>query len=262
MNKYFRILLSKSSTVFARLSYLEDIKKQEKENFLETFHNFKEKAGKYTQRFKLEEEDIFPCLDDNTGTTGFDTHYIYHPAWAARVLQKTNPEFHVDISSTLHFCSIVSAFLPVKFYDFRPAELTLPDLSSESADLTALHFSDNSILSLSCMHTIEHIGLGRYGDPIDYDGDLKAANELKRVLAVGGNLLIVLPVGKSRIMFNAHRIYGYSQVLEMFSELRLEEFSLVPDDALTTGIVFNATKVLSDKQNYGCGCFWFKKVNA
>lgn len=262
MNKYFKILLSKSSSELKRIFYLEDIKKKEKENFLKTFCDFSKKAEKHKKRFNLVDEDIFPCLEDNTGITTFDTHYVYHPAWAARVLQKTKPEFHVDISSTLHFCSIVSAFMPVKFYDYRPAKLTLSDLSSDSADLTSLHFPDKSINSLSCMHTIEHIGLGRYGDPVDYDGDLKAAIELKRVLTVGGNLLIVLPVGKPKIMYNAHRIYGFNQVIEMFSGLKLEEFSLIPDDAITTGMIINASKEISDKQNYGCGCFWFKKGNA
>jgi hypothetical protein len=59
------------------------------------------------------------------------------------------------------------------------------------------------------MHVIEHIGLGRYGEALDPDGDLKAIRELVRVLAAGGNLLVVVPVGRPRIQFNAHRIYDY-----------------------------------------------------
>jgi len=259
MNRLIKTLLTKFSDEQRRLIYLDDVKNNELNNFKKLFIDFKNTARNHIQRFKLDYEDIFPCLNDNTGITTFDTHYIYHPAWAARVLQKIKPEFHVDISSTLHFCSIVSAFLPVRFYDYRPAKLNLSNLTSEAADLTALHFPDNSISSLSCMHTIEHIGLGRYGDPIDYDGDLKAADELKRVVKTGGDLLIVLPVGKPKIMFNAHRIYEYSQVIEMFREFKLIEFVLIPDDAINIGIIQNATKAQSDMQNYGCGCFWFKK---
>ncbi|MDD2340089.1 MAG: DUF268 domain-containing protein [Methanosarcina sp.] len=211
-------------------------------------------------RFSILWRDRYLCLNDKSSTTPFDAHYIYHPAWAARIIAKTKPAVHVDVSSTLHFCSILSAFVPVKFYDYRPADLKLSNLSSGSTDLLSLPFSSNSIESLSCMHTVEHIGLGRYGDPIDPDGDLKAIAELKRVLAVGGNLLFVVPIGGiAKIMFNAHRIYAYSQIMEYFSELQLEEFSLILDMPLSNGLISNATEDDANKCTYGCGCFWFKK---
>jgi len=154
---------------------------------------------------------------------------------------------------------MLSAFVPVKFYDYRPAEMNLDNLSSEKADLRNLPFKDESISSLSCMHTVEHIGLGRYGDPIDPAGDLKAISELKRVLARDGNLLFVVPVGRPKIMFNAHRIYSYSQILDLFSDLKLMEFSLIPDGS-EQGIIINAGEAQADEQAYGCGCFWFKKI--
>lgn len=213
------------------------------------------------KRFILNEEDFYPCLDDNTPNTGFDRHYVYHPAWAARIIAEANPEKHVDISSTLHFCSILSAFVPVDFYDYRPANLTLSRLRSLSADLLSLPFKDNSLNSLSCMHTIEHIGLGRYGDPLDYDGDIKAITELKRVLAVGGHLLFVVPLGReNRIFFNAHRIYTKGQVLDLFSDLELKDFSLIPEDERDGGLVTNPDDRLLEKQVYACGCFYFTKA--
>jgi SAM-dependent methyltransferase len=259
LTKLLKSALARTSAQFSRLLFIEEKKKEQQNNFIHKFYEFHKHSNNYHQRFILEEKDCTPLLDDDTGITTFDTHYVYHPAWAARIVKQVNPDYHVDISSTLHFCSLLSAFISVKFYDFRPAKLTLSNLESESADLTKLHFPDNSIASLSCMHTIEHIGLGRYGDPVDYDGDLKAAAELYRVLAPGGTLLMVTPVGKPKIMFNAHRIYAYRQIMEMFRDLELVEFSLVTDNALNEGMTFNATEKLSDKQNYGCGCFWFKK---
>ncbi len=178
--------------------------------------------------FRLSWEDRFPCLGDDTSMTDFDRHYIYHTAWAARILARTKPATHVDISSALYFSAIASAFCPVDFYDFRPADIQLSDLTSGAADLTALAFADQSIPSLSCMHVVEHIGLGRYGDPLDPDGDLRAMRELARVLAPGGSLLFVVPVGKPVIQFNAHRIYAYRQILEAFPELKLREWRLIP----------------------------------
>ncbi len=110
------------------------------------------------------------------------------------------------------------------------------------------------------MHTVEHIGLGRYGDPLDPDGDLKAVSELKRVTAPSGDILFVVPVGKSRLMFNAHRIYSYAQIREYFGEdFELRDFFLIPDNAVAHGVIYNATEKDADKQSYGCGCFWFRK---
>ncbi len=215
------------------------------------------KAKDKKSRFAVRFGDVYPQIRDKTLATGFDRHYVYHTAWAARKVAEIKPEFHTDISSSLYFSSIVSAFVPVKFYDYRPADLRLSGLSSEKADLMRLPFADSSIKSLSCMHTVEHVGLGRYGDPIDPEGDLKAIKELKRVLAPGGSLLFVVPIGKPRIEFNAHRIYSYDMIREYFSDLELKEFSLIPEKG--GAIIANATKEQADGERYGCGCFWFVK---
>jgi hypothetical protein len=210
-------------------------------------------------RFAVRWSDFYPCIGEKTAGTNFDRHYVYHPAWAARVLARTKPECHMDISSALQFSAILSAFVPVKFYDYRPAHLSLSNFSSSKCDLARLPFPDESVTSLSCMHTVEHIGLGRYGDPIDPDGDLKAMSELRRVLAPGGSLLFVVPIGRPRIAFNAHRIYGYRQIREYFADLTLKEFALIPEDEKDGGLIYNASQEQADKETYGCGCFWFLK---
>lgn len=212
--------------------------------------------NKNRSEFELSWHDRYPIMHENTSTTPFDSHYIYHPAWAARILAKTRPARHIDISSTLHFCTIVSAFLPVEFYDYRPATLQLSGLISKSADLLGLPFANDSVESLSCMHVIEHVGLGRYGDPLDADGDLKAIAELKRVLSKNGTLLFVTPVGKPVIRFNAHRIYSYAQIVSYFSDLQLRQFALITDKK---EFIVDASKSEADLQKYGCGCWWFAK---
>lgn len=210
-------------------------------------------------RFSIDWKDRYLCLDENSKETAFDRHYIYHPAWAARALAKISPKRHTDISSTLQFCTIVSAFVPVDFYDYRPAALQLSDLNSLEVDLVKLPFPNESINSLSCMHVLEHVGLGRYGDPLDPLGDLKAIKELSRVLSPGGDLLIVVPVGAARIQYNAHRVYGHREFLSHFNELDLFEFALIPDGAAPNGLIYSAPDHLVDAQQYGCGCYWFKK---
>jgi len=221
------------------------------------------KRSSESDRFDLSFKNVYPQIKDRTIETVFDRHYVYHTSWAARVVKEINPEYHVDISSSLYFSGIVSAFIPVHFYDYRPADLGLSNLESKEGNLHNLPFADKSVKSISCMHTIEHIGLGRYGDPIDAMGDVKAVNELKRAVAVGGNLLIVVPIGgKSIIEFNAHRIYTYNQItsLVLDSEFKLKEFSFIPEDGKDGGLIRNADPKATESAKYACGCFWFVRL--
>jgi SAM-dependent methyltransferase len=155
----------------------------------------------------------------------------------------------------------VSAFIPVRFYDYRPARLPLSNLTSEHADLLALPFPSGSVESLSCMHVIEHVGLGRYGDPIDPEGSFKAVHELKRVLRQGGRLLFVVPIGAAaRVQFNAHRIFTAALVRELFEDaFDLEQFVLIPDDPADGDLIVDPPPEMLARQYYACGCFWFTK---
>ncbi|MDD2225313.1 MAG: DUF268 domain-containing protein [Candidatus Shapirobacteria bacterium] len=222
---------------------------------LNDYFKFKKEDDK---RFILKINDFYPKIRDKTSQTKFDNHYVYHTSWAARKLREIRPEKHIDISSSLYFCGIASAFVPMDFYDYRPANLKLSNLNSKKGDLNNLPFDSGSCESISCMHTVEHIGLGRYGDKINSKGDLLAMHELSRVVKKGGYLIFVVPIGKPKIEFNAHRIYSYDQVLSYFEKFHLEEFSLVTDSG---NFIENANPQLVLDQNYGCGMFLFKKIH-
>ena len=228
-------------------------------HFKKTFKQFSSLGDEKNHRFNLKWEDRYLCLDDASRNMDFDHHYVYHLAWATRTLKKINPKEHVDFGSHIYLPAMLSTYYKIKYFEFRPPRLDLENLIVLKDDLKNLSLDNNSIKSLSCMHVVEHIGLGRYGDEMDYDGDLKAIGELIRILDRGGNLLFVIPIGQPRIVFNAHRIYSYEQIMDYFTRLNLVEFTLIPDNHQDGGLIFNAPQSLSDAQNYGCGCFWFKK---
>jgi SAM-dependent methyltransferase len=246
-------------SIIAPAIHAERIKRESREFELE-YRRFEAMLEKSGRSIAMGRDDVLPCPNDRSKETPFDPHYTYHPAWAARVLARTRPAKHVDISSILSFAAVVSAFVPVDFYDFRPASIKLDGLRSGATDICRLEFADGSIASLSCMHVIEHIGLGRYGDPLDANGDLNAIGELMRVLAPGGNLLIAVPVGRERVQFNAHRIYDFTVFRSYFANLELVEFALIPDEP-RDGLIYDSAPELVRTQSYGCGCFWFRKPN-
>jgi SAM-dependent methyltransferase len=225
--------------------------------FSEDFERFLIQESYTKSRFRLNWNERKPILDERVKNTPFPSQYIYHTAWAARVLYRSRPKRHVDISSQLWFATMVSTFVPVEYFDYRPPLVQLDNLKVGFANLSALPFPDASVESLSCMHVVEHVGLGRYGDPLDYDGDLKAMAELKRVLAPGGQLLFVVPLSEPRIEFNAHRYYHPDQILEAFAGFNLEEFGLIFDDE--TFWVFRSPVINFRQQRDGCGCFLLRK---
>jgi len=121
-----------------------------------------------------------------------------------------------------------------------------------------LPFEDNSVSSLSCLHVIEHVGLGRYGDPIEPGAWLKGLAELSRVLSPAGQLLLGTPCGRRRLQFNAHRVFDPGDIIQALPSLCLEEFSLIPDEG-STSWVENADPRAVSHLEYACGLFRLTK---
>jgi hypothetical protein len=194
-------------------------------------------------------------VSDRSPRTPFDPHYFYQGAWIARRLAAQRPASHVDVGSSVLTMSVLSGFIDIRFIDVRPLEVHLPGLSSVPGDLGALPLADRSTASLSCLHVIEHVGLGRYGDPMDPQGHVRAAAELTRVLQSGGRLYVAAPVGRERVCFNAHRVFAASTLRALFAPLEVDEFSYVGDDgALHEHQPLEAAAGL----RYGCGLFVFR----
>ncbi len=200
--------------------------------------------------------DTFPQIHDRLEVTPFDHQYFYQNLWAFRAIRDAAPKEHVDVASHIQMVSFLTTVTSVTFVDIRPLEVDLPNYRCVKGSVLGLPFDTDSIPSLSCLHVAEHIGLGRYGDPLDPEGTRKAAAELARVLAPGGTLYFSLPVGKPRLCFNAHRIHSPGQVLEYFRGLSCVSFSGIDDAGrFREGVDPDSFR----EMDWACGLFIFRK---
>lgn len=171
--------------------------------------------------------DLYPCLFDKAATSGIDAHYFHQAIWAFRKILARGTKQHIDVGSEVNFVGLLTTITEVAFVDIRPLLLNIPNYTGIEGSILALPYENGSVVSFSSLHVIEHVGLGRYGDPLDPDGAEKAAREVVRVLAPGGVAYISVPVGRPRVQFNGQRVFTVTQVLSMFAGLQLQAMALV-----------------------------------
>jgi hypothetical protein len=210
--------------------------------------------------FRIRADEFMFCAADRFRSAGaVDIHYFSQDIWAATNIYTRKVVTHVDVASRLDgFISHLLPFCAVKYVDLRPLQLQQPNLTFIQGTILDLPLPTDSTPSLSCLHVIEHIGIGRYGDPVDPLGHIRAAEQLVRVLAPGGTLLIGTPVGRERLVYDAHRVFSPETVIRMFKPCRLREFSLIPDGSLA--VKGKASLEEGRACRFGCGLFVFEKI--
>ena len=202
--------------------------------------------------------DFWPILTDNTGQSQFDSHYTYLNYWAFEKIKNSATSVHIDVGSQISFVTLLSLVKPVTFIDIRPLIISMPGITSKKGSILSLPFDNNSVTSISSLHVIEHIGLGRYGDPIDPKGTQKAIAELSRVVAPDGDLYVAVPIGVSKTCFNAHRILNPVDIVNDFAAngIKLKDFCVVTDNV---EYLVDKNPVDFTEQQYACGMFHFVK---
>jgi len=196
--------------------------------------------------------DLFPRIYDNTTDHHIDPVYFFQGCWCAKKIFENRPAHHYDVGSQVAMVGIISQFTPTTMIDIRPITLKLPGLSFVKGSILTLPFRDGEIASLSSICVIEHIGLGRYGDPLDPFGSEKALMEMIRVLAPGGSLYLTVPVdSENRVYFNAHRAFTREHVLKLAKPLVVVEEKYIYGSEILE--IYDATK------GFGTGLYHFKK---
>lgn len=206
--------------------------------------------------------DAYPCLFDKSASTGIDTHYFYQAIWAFRHIKDSGAAAHVDLASEVNFVGLLTTITNVTFVDIRPLYLSIPNYCGIGASITDLPFETGSVPSLSCLHVIEHIGLGRYGDPIDPRGPEKACGEIARVLAPGGSAFISVPIGRPRVGFNGLRVFTAPEVVKLFAGLELREMAMIdaPGNFIASADPARADiREGESGMDFGLGLFLFRK---
>lgn len=209
--------------------------------------------------FRLALREAEPILGDFRAAAGVASgHYFHQDLWAARRIFERRPARHVDIGSRIDgFVAHVLTFMPVTIVDIRPLRSHVDGLTflqADASNLTAI--GTGSVESISSLHALEHIGLGRYGDEVNARGCFSAMSELSRVLAPGGRLYVGLPVGRERVRFNSERIFDPRTVIEAFARLRLVDLKAVDDGG---DLVERPAVEALARASYSCGLFEFTK---
>lgn len=225
--------------------------------FLREYLAFKNAGGKV--------DKLFPIYSDYREQAGSATgHYFHQDLLVANYIARSNPTRHIDIGSRIDgFVAHVAAFRPIEVIDVRELKDTGHDnIRFKRMDLMNPAMAESEICdSLSCLHAIEHFGLGRYGDPINPVGHLTGFRNLLKMLKPGGTLYISFPIGPAdQVHFNAHRVFRPDSILGWQSDtpIELQTFSFV-DDAGNLHKEVPLTAVPADIQ-YGCGIYTFKKL--
>ena len=234
---------------------------------LQTFADFTRfKAARRGEEASIPLALDYPCLLDRHDAAGRASgHYFHQDLLVARRIFEQQPRWHIDVGSRIDgFVAHVACFREIEVIDIRPPSAAIPNVTFRQMDITNPdHCRLGAADSVSCLHALEHFGLGRFGDPIDPLGYQKGLDGLVNLLEPGGVLYLSVPIGRERIEFNAHRVFSMRRLLQLLKHLELCRFSYV-DDLGALHSVQDAEQLpldTLDSLHFGLGIFELKKPN-
>jgi Caenorhabditis protein of unknown function, DUF268 len=210
---------------------------------------------------------LYPCLSDRFDLAGSARgHYFHQDLHVAQLIYSADPTKHVDVASRIDgFVAHVASFVPVEVVDIRPLRSSARNITFRQMDIMQKQPDMEGYCdSLSCLHALEHFGLGRYGDPVDYYGYRTAWENITRMIVPGGTFYFSVPIGPQRIEFDAHRVFALSFLMEtMISpSFEIESFAYVDDQGDMHFDEDPRSETAADAfgNRYGCGIFELRKL--
>lgn len=172
-----------------------------------------------------------PVFTDKKMQAGSLRDYFIQDLYMAQKIFKANPRKHVDIGSRIDgFVANVASFREIELLDIRDVKSTIPNVVFKQADMmNEASITADYCDSISCLHALEHFGLGRYGDPVDPDGHLKGIKNITKMLVEGGKSYFSVPIGPQRVEFNGHRVFSMPYLLNILSDYDILSFSYIDD---------------------------------
>lgn len=209
--------------------------------------------------------ELVPCLHDwyeESGST--KNEYFWQDLVVARKIFSAKPAKHVDIGSRVDgFVAHVASFRDIEVLDIRPISTFIPGVVFKQADLMNPNADINNYCdSLSCLHALEHFGLGRYGDPIDPNGYVLGLRNMADILRLGGTLYLSVPVGVERVEFNANRVFDPNTIVDAARAFDLSLLTLslfTAENGMVEINVSHQTLTAIGRNRYGLGIFTFVK---
>lgn len=216
------------------------------------------------------ELSLVPCLHDWRDEAGATKNeYFWQDLLLAKRIFEANPRHHVDIGSRIDgFVTHVASFRSIEVFDVRPVSTVIPGVTFSQANVMSQdhlpHTEGGHCDSLSCLHALEHFGLGRYGDPIDERGYEKGIANMAGLLSPGGTFYLSTPVGRPRVAFNANRVFDPRDIARIAKANRLELSELWSIGSNSDIQYMQGTAADQDRladQEYSLGVFVFKKLS-
>jgi len=132
------------------------------------------------------------------------------------------------VGSVRSFISGLLAAYRVYSVDIRDREYTHENETVINCDAKSIPLDDESVDAVVTLCSLQHFGLGKYGDEFDLDADKTALNEMIRILKPNGHLIFSTTVTSNTpiIHFNAQRIFSLELIREYCRDLTLVEEKL------------------------------------
>ena len=208
-----------------------------------------------------------PCLHDRFEEAGVTrSEYFWQDLIVARRIHDAKPDKHVDVGSRIDgFVAHVASFRDIEVFDVRPMSTSIPNVHFKVADLMQRASEANGAGycdSVSCLHVLEHFGLGRYGDPIDPHGHEKGIANLAALLKPGGTLYLSTPIGRERVEFNANRVFDPRTIIRLgeANGMTLRDLTIVQSDGSVNEVEPDAESLRAlAEAPYNLGIFTFER---